>query len=112
MKFWESTDQLVRAADVKVGTGRKWKAQEEVDLAIGRLQHWEVSGREQDGWQASGWDTSPTSGIRHEGEEWKAMMAAEVMKVEHERLNVKSGPRASRKLAVVRRPLGQITVMV
>lgn len=41
--------------------------------------------------QASGGDTSPASGLRHEGEEWKAMMAAEMMKVEHERLNVKSG---------------------
>lgn len=40
--------------------------------------------------QASSGDTSPASGLRHEGEEWKAMLAAGVMKVEHERLNVKA----------------------
>ncbi|KAJ8404856.1 hypothetical protein AAFF_G00332430 [Aldrovandia affinis] len=45
----ESTDQLVRCADAQVRTGRKWKAQVEVDQAISRLQHLEVVGRVQAG---------------------------------------------------------------
>ena len=45
LELRESTAQLVRAAGPKIQTGRKWKAQEEVDMAISRLKHREIVGR-------------------------------------------------------------------
>ena len=49
LELRESTDQLVRTVGTQIRTGRKWKAQEEVDMASGRLKHLEVVGRVQEG---------------------------------------------------------------
>lgn len=49
LELRESTDQLVRAAGSQIRAGRKWKAQEEVDMAISRPKHQEVVGRVQEG---------------------------------------------------------------
>ncbi|KAG1925338.1 hypothetical protein F2P79_025614 [Pimephales promelas] len=90
MELRESTDPLVRAADAQVLTGRKWRAKEEVDLAISRLQHREVLGRVQDGRAGVGWGQAPLFWSNASKEERKAMVAAEVMRAEHERLTIKA----------------------
>ncbi len=62
LELRESTDQLVRAAGPKIQTGRKWKAQEEVDMAISRLKHREIGFRRVE--QALGGARPPSSGQR------------------------------------------------
>lgn len=62
LELRESTDHLVRAAETQVRTGRRWKAQEEVYLAIGRLMHREVVGRDQEGQAGLRWCEPPFQG--------------------------------------------------
>ena len=85
-----SSDQLVRAAGTQVRTGRKWKAQEEVDRAIGRLKHQEVVGRVQEGRAGLGRGETPLFWSKASKEERKAMVVAEVARSEQERLNIKA----------------------
>ncbi|KAL1246940.1 hypothetical protein QQF64_034695 [Cirrhinus molitorella] len=47
MEMKESTDQSVRDANVQIRTGHKWKAHNEVNQAISRLQQKEIIGRVQ-----------------------------------------------------------------
>src|SRR4029434_9417864 len=42
MELRESTDETVRDMEARVLTGRKWRAEEEVQKAVGRLQHQEM----------------------------------------------------------------------
>ena len=49
MELRESTDETVRDMEARVLTGRKWRAEEEVQKAVGRLQHQEMVGRVQTG---------------------------------------------------------------
>ena len=45
LELTESRDKAVKGAAVTVCTGRKWKAQDEVERAVSRLQYKEVLGR-------------------------------------------------------------------
>ncbi|XP_039516167.1 receptor-type tyrosine-protein phosphatase beta-like [Pimephales promelas] len=90
MELRESTDQLVRAAGPNIRTGRKWKAQEEVDRAISRLKHCEIVGRVQEGRAGLGRSETPLFWSKASKEERKAMVVAEVTRTEQERLNIKS----------------------
>lgn len=90
LELRETTDQLVRAAGTQIRTGRKWKAQEEVDMAIGRLKHREVVGRVQEGRAGLGRGDIPLFWSKASKEDRKAMVVAEVARAEHERLNIKA----------------------
>ena len=90
LELRESTDQLVRAADPQIRTGRKWKAQEEVDLAISQLKHREVVGRVQSGRAGLGRGKTPLFWSKASKVDQKAMVVAEVVRTEQERLSVKS----------------------
>ncbi|CAM4298856.1 unnamed protein product [Leuciscus chuanchicus] len=90
LELRETTDQLVRAAGIQIRTGRKWKAQEEVDRAIGRLKHHEVVGRVQEGRAGLGRGDVPLFWSKASREDRKAMVVAEVARTEHERLNIKA----------------------
>lgn len=51
----------MRAANVQIRTGQRWKAQAEVTKAISRLQHKEIIGRVQARRAGLGYDESPKS---------------------------------------------------
>ncbi len=51
----ESRDEAVKSAGVIIRTGRRWRAQQEVDQAVNRLQHKEVMGRVQHSRAGLGW---------------------------------------------------------
>ncbi|KAL2099527.1 hypothetical protein ACEWY4_003921 [Coilia grayii] len=90
LELRESTDQLVRAAGSQVRTGRKWKAQEEVDRAISRLKHREVIGRVQEGRAGLGRSETPLFWSRASKKQRRAMVVAEVARTEQDRLRVKA----------------------
>ncbi len=90
LELRESTDQLVRAAGTQMRTGRKWKAQEEVDVAIGRLKHREVVGRVQEGRAGLGRGETPLFWSKASKEDQRAMVVAEVARAEQERLIIKA----------------------
>ena len=73
LELRESTDLLVRAAGSQIRTGRKWKAQEEVDLAISRLNHRKVVGRVQEGRAGLGRSETPLFWSKASKEERRAM---------------------------------------
>ncbi|KAJ8391007.1 hypothetical protein AAFF_G00097850 [Aldrovandia affinis] len=70
-----------------VRTGRKWKAQVEVDQAISRLQHLEVVGRVQAGQTGLGWGEAPQFWSKANRKE---MVVSEVTKMEEERYKIKA----------------------
>lgn len=90
LELRESSDQLVRAAGLQIRTGRKWKAQEEVDTAISRLKHREVVGRVQKGRAGLGRSKPDRFWSKASKEERKAMVVAEVTRTELERFNIKA----------------------
>ncbi len=90
LELRESTDQLVRAAAPKIQTGRKWKVQEEVDMAISRLKHREIVGRVQEGRAGLGRSETPLFWSKASKKERRAMVVAEVTRTEQERLNIKA----------------------
>ncbi|KAJ8351711.1 hypothetical protein SKAU_G00231870 [Synaphobranchus kaupii] len=55
MELRESSDETVKDMHASVRSGRKWRAEEEVDKAVSRLQHQEVVGRVQTGQASDGW---------------------------------------------------------
>ena len=90
LELRESTDQSVRSANAKVSTGRKWKAQSEVDQAISRLQHQEIVGRVQAGRAGLGWGGAPRFWSKANHKERKEMLVAEVTRTEEERYKIKA----------------------
>lgn len=59
MELSSSSDVTVREAHVRVATGRKWKAVEEVKKTESRLQHQKVVGRARTGRRGLGWGDPP-----------------------------------------------------
>ncbi|KAL2095427.1 hypothetical protein ACEWY4_010146 [Coilia grayii] len=84
LELRESTDQLIRAAGSQVRTGRKWKAQEEVDMAISRLKHHEIVGRVQEGRAGLGRSETPLFWSKASKEQRRAMVVAEVARTEQD----------------------------
>lgn len=90
MKVGGSLDRTVAEANARVATGRKWRAVEEVQKAMGRLQHQEVVGRVQTGRAGLGWSDPPILWSKANRKERKDLVVAEVTRVEEEELRVKS----------------------
>ncbi|KAJ8358431.1 hypothetical protein AAFF_G00439950 [Aldrovandia affinis] len=80
----------VKEANARVATGRKWRAEEEVQKAMGRLQHQEVVGMVQTGRADLGWSDPPVLWSKASRKERKDLVASEVTRIEQEELRVKS----------------------
>ncbi|CAJ1057413.1 PREDICTED: uncharacterized protein LOC107738138 [Xyrichtys novacula] len=90
MELRDSSDRTVAEANARVATGRKWKAVDEVQKVMGRLQHQEVVGRVQTGRAGLGWTDPPILWSKANRKERKDLVVAEVTRVEQEELRVKS----------------------
>ena len=90
MELRDSADRTVAEANARVATGRKWRAEEEVQKVMGRLQHQEVVGRVQTGRAGLGWSNPPILWSKANRKERKDLVVAEVTRVEQEELRVKS----------------------
>ncbi|KAJ8367759.1 hypothetical protein SKAU_G00077870 [Synaphobranchus kaupii] len=82
--------ECTNAPNVKVRTGRKWNAQAEVTRAVGRLQHQELVGRVQAGRAGLGWGEAPRFWSKANQKERKAMVVAEVTRMEEECYKIKA----------------------
>ncbi|CAJ1071391.1 PREDICTED: uncharacterized protein LOC107738138 [Xyrichtys novacula] len=90
MELRDSSDRTVAEANARVATGRKWKAVDEVQKVMGRLQHQEVVGRVQTGRAGLEWTDPPILWSKANRKERKDLVVAEVTRVEQEELRVKS----------------------
>ena len=82
LELLESRDQLIRNTKVDVCTGRRWRAQAEVDEAISMLQHKEVLGGVQDSQAGLGWGEPVQFWSKPTREQRKTMVIEEVTWVE------------------------------
>lgn len=72
----------MRAAGSQIRTARKWKAQEEVVMAISRLKHREVVGRVKEGRAGLGRGETPLFWSKASKEEQRVTVVAEVTRTE------------------------------
>lgn len=86
----ESRDEAVKSAGVTIHTGRRWRAQQEVDQAITRLQHKEVMGRVQHSRAGFGWGEPVQFWSKATREQRKTMVVEEVSRVEQDRYHIKA----------------------
>lgn len=86
----ESRDEAVKSAGVTIHTGRRWRAQQEVDQAITRLQHKEVMGRVQHSRAGLGWGEPVQFWSKATREQRKTMVVEEVSRVEQDRYHIKA----------------------
>ena len=90
MELGESSDPAVKDQGARVKTGRKWKAEEEVQRAVSRLQHQEVVGMVQLGRAGIGWREPPLMWSGADRKERKDLVAAEMARMEQEELQVRA----------------------
>ncbi|CAJ1057801.1 hypothetical protein F2P79_020824%2C partial [Xyrichtys novacula] len=90
LELGETRDEAVKGAAVMVRTGRKWRAQYEVDQAVSRLQHKEILGRVQDSRAGLGWGQPVQFWSKATRDQRKAMVVEEVSQVEKDHYLVKS----------------------
>ncbi len=90
MELRDSSDRAVADADARVETGRKWRAKEEVQKVMGRLQHQQIVGMVQIGRAGLGWSEPPILWSKASRKERKDLVVAEVTRIEQEELRVRS----------------------
>ncbi len=90
MELRDSSDRAVADADARVETGRKWRAKEEVQKMMGRLQHQQIVGMVQIGRAGLDGASHPSYGPRASRKERKDLVVAEVTRIEQEELRVRS----------------------
>ncbi|KAJ8352978.1 hypothetical protein AAFF_G00124830, partial [Aldrovandia affinis] len=90
MELRDSSDRTVKEANARVATGRKWRAEEEVQKVMGRLQHQEVVGMVQTGRAGLGWSDPLVLWSKASRKERKDLVVSEVTRIEQEELRVKS----------------------
>nr|XP_055073968.1 uncharacterized protein LOC129453655 [Misgurnus anguillicaudatus] len=90
MELRDSTDRTVADANARVETGRKWRAKEEVQKVIGRLQHQQIVGMVQTGQAGLGWSEPPILWSKASRKERKDLVVVEVTRIEQEELRVRS----------------------
>ncbi len=86
----ESRDEAVKRAGVTIRTGHRWRAQQEVDQAVNRLQHKEVMGRVQHSQAGLGWGEPVQFWSKATREQRKSMVVEEVSQVEQDRYLIKA----------------------
>ncbi len=90
MELRDSSDEAVKNVHARVATGRKWRAEEEVQKAVSRLQHQEVVGRVQTGQAGLGWGDPPSLSSRADKKERKDLVVVEITKMEQEQYRVQA----------------------
>ncbi|KAJ8339289.1 hypothetical protein SKAU_G00360750 [Synaphobranchus kaupii] len=90
MELRESSDETVKDMHASVRSGRKWRAEEEVDKAMSRLQHQEVVGRVQTGRAGLGWGDPPCLWSRANKKERKDLVVSEITRMEQEEYRMKT----------------------
>ncbi len=90
MELRDSSDRAVADVNARVETGRKWRAKEEVQKVMGRLQHKQIVGMVQTGRAALGWSEPPILWSKASKKERKDLVVAEVTRIEQEELRVRS----------------------
>ncbi len=86
----ESRGKAVKTAWVTTHTGRRWRAQQEVDQAINSLQHKEVMGRVQHSRAGLGWGEPVQFWSKVTSKQRKSMVVEEVLRVEQDRYLIKA----------------------
>jgi len=81
----ESREEAVKSAGVIIRTGRRWRAQQEVDQAVNRLQHKEVMGRVQHSRAGLGWGEPVQFWSKATREQRKSMVVEEDSRIEQDR---------------------------
>nr|XP_061819532.1 uncharacterized protein LOC133608354 [Nerophis lumbriciformis] len=90
LELRESRDEAVKSAAVIVRTGRKWKAQVEVDQAVSRLKYKEILGRVQDSRAGLGWGKPVQFWSKATRQQRKAMVVEEVTQVAQDQYWIKA----------------------
>lgn len=90
MELRNFSDASLREAQVRVATGRKWKAEEKVQKAVSRLQHQEVVGRVQTGRGGLGWGEPPALWSKVGKKERKDLVVLEIIKMDQESYRVQA----------------------
>ncbi|KAL0968221.1 hypothetical protein UPYG_G00263980 [Umbra pygmaea] len=90
LELKNSADPLIRSANVPICTGRKWKAQAEVDHAISSLQHREVMKAVQSSRAGLGWGAAQQPWSKATRRQQKTMVVDEITRLEQERFHVKA----------------------
>ncbi len=90
MELRDSSDRAVADVNARVETGRKWRAKEEVQKVMGRLQHNQIVGMVQTGLAGLGWSEPPILWSKASKKERKDLVVAEVTRIEQEELRVRS----------------------
>ncbi len=86
----ESRDKAVKRAGVTIRTGHRWRAQQEVDQAVNRLEPKEVMGRLQHSQAGLGWGEPVQFWSKATREQRKSMVVEEVSQVEQDRYLIKA----------------------
>ncbi len=86
----ESRDEAVKRAGVTIRTRYRWKAQQEIDQAVNRLQHKEVMGRVQHSRTGLGWGEPVQFWSKATREQRKSVVVEEVSQVEQDRYLIKA----------------------
>ncbi len=90
MELRDSSDRAVADVNTRVDTGRKWRANEEVQKVMGRLSHKQIVGMVQTGLAGLGWSEPPILCSKASRKERKDLVVVEVTRVEQEELRVRS----------------------
>ncbi len=90
MELRDSSDRAVADVNARVETGRKWRAKEEVQKVMGRLQHKQIVGMVQTGRAGLGWSEPSILWSKASKKERKDLVVAEVTRIEQEELRVRS----------------------
>ncbi len=89
-KLKESRDEAVKRAGVTIHTGHRWRAQQDVDQAVNRLQHNEVMGRVQHSRAGLDWGEPVQFWSKATRDQRKSMVVEEVSRVEQDRYLIKA----------------------
>ncbi len=81
MELRDSSDRAVADVNARVETGRKWRANEEVQKMMGRLQHKQIVGMVQTGRAGLRWSEPPILWSKASRKERKDLVVAEVTRI-------------------------------
>jgi hypothetical protein len=88
LELKNSADPLIRSANTPIRTGRKWKAQAEVDRAITSLQHREVMEAVQTSRAGMGWGAAQQFWSKATKRQQKTIVVDEITRLEKERFHL------------------------
>ncbi len=81
MELRDSSDRAVADVNARVETGRKWRAKEEVQKMMGRLQHKQIVSMVQTGRAGLRWSEPPILWSKASRKERKDLVVAEVTRI-------------------------------